>query len=235
MILLLLIISVLGFAGANIFGKKLWHKVFVLLFGLGFIASLCLLVLNDHQHFGMDKVVKTKTTNLVSSADSQAGPEMLLYQPLGDGTEKIYLYKTDRDKKIQKTGTDNVKNDVKKNADQAQLAENVTVWSYEKDWAKLLFGIADNDQQFDHQENTFSLPQEWLVLSVDQAKNLGNYLKEHQQEIQNQAKQYVAEKVTALMMENPTLSAAEQKQAAEKFGQEFQQQFIQKVIDGNLK
>ncbi len=41
---------------------------------------------------------------------------MLLYQPLGDGSEKVYLYNTPDKKKLQKTGTENVTNTVQKDA-----------------------------------------------------------------------------------------------------------------------
>lgn len=236
MIIFCLLISVLGFAATNVFGTKMWHKLFTLIFGVIFIVSTCFIVLNDKDHFGMKKVVKDQKIELVSSADSKTGPSMLLYQPLGtSGEEKVYLYKTTDKDKLQKTGTDQVKNTVTKTADKASLTQKTTSWTYDKDWAKLLFGIADNDNQFDHQQNDFNLPKEWFVLSVDQAKNLGTYMKEHQADIQTQAKAYVTEKMTALLTANPTLSAAEQKQATEKFGQEFQQQLIQKIVDGTIK
>jgi len=235
MIIACLIISVLGLAIASVFGKKLWHKLLMILFVIAFIASLYLIVLNDKNHFGMTKTETSKTTVLVSSADSQSGPAMLLYQPLGDGKEKVYIYKTTKSDKLQKTDTENITNKVNKDSQKAQLSAKTTAWTYKKNWAKWMFGIAGNDRQFDHQVNTFKLPKEWLVVSVDQAKHLGTYLKEHQADIQVQAKQYVTEKVTALMMENPSLSPAEQKQAADKFSQEFQQQLIQKIIDGSVK
>ena len=46
---------------------------------------------------------------------------MLLYQPLGDGTEKIYLYRTDESqKKPKQTRMDHVTNHVVEDAKSAQ-------------------------------------------------------------------------------------------------------------------
>ncbi|MDU1428771.1 MAG: DUF4811 domain-containing protein, partial [Enterococcus faecalis] len=94
MIIFLLILCVLGFAYTNVFGRKVWHKCCMVIFGLGFLASLSLIVLNDKDHFGMTEVTQDKTFELKSSSSSKDGPNMLLYQPLGDGSEKVYLYNT---------------------------------------------------------------------------------------------------------------------------------------------
>ena len=51
MIIFLLILCVLGFAYTNVFGRKVWHKFCMVIFGLGFLASLSLIVLNDKDHF----------------------------------------------------------------------------------------------------------------------------------------------------------------------------------------
>lgn len=101
MIIFVLIISLVAFALMNIFAKKAWQTIVSLLFGLVFVASLGLIVANLSNHFGMEKVTETKTTNIVSSADSDSA-NMLLYQALGDGTEKVYLYRTSEDQKKPK-------------------------------------------------------------------------------------------------------------------------------------
>ncbi len=78
----------------------------------------------------MEKETTAKTTPLVSSADNE-NFDLLLYQPLGDGTEKIYLYKTDADQEEPKqTGTDKVTNVVETGADSAQLETKTTRWVY---------------------------------------------------------------------------------------------------------
>ena len=113
MIIFLLILCVLGFAYTNVFGRKVWHKFCMVIFGLGFLASLSLIVLNDKDHFGMTEVTQDKTFELKSSSSSKDGPNMLLYQPLGDGSEK-FIYITHQIKETTKTGTENVTNTVQK-------------------------------------------------------------------------------------------------------------------------
>lgn len=141
MIIFLLILCVLGFAYTNVFGRKVWHKCCMVIFGLGFLASLSLIVLNDKDHFGMTEVTQDKTFELKSSSSSKDGPNMLLYQPLGDGSEKVYLYNTPDKKKLQKTGTENVTNTVQKDAQKATLVQKTTKWSYQESWAKTLTEI----------------------------------------------------------------------------------------------
>ena len=93
MIIGVLIVSLLAFALTNVFAKKTWQTFLSLIFGLIFVASLSLIVANLSNHFGMEKVTETKTEKIVSSADSQ-GADMLLYKALGNGKEKVYLYRT---------------------------------------------------------------------------------------------------------------------------------------------
>ncbi|XUB36608.1 hypothetical protein IGI41_001605 [Enterococcus sp. DIV0876] len=178
MILVLIVLSVLGFALLNVFAKKTWQTVLSLVLGAVFIASLVALMANLTYHFGMEKEVASKTTALVSSGDSD-NFDLLLYQPLGDGTEKVYLYKTDAAQDEPKqTGTDKVTNVVETGADKAQLTTDTTRWVYQSDFYRFLFGIADNDGEFIERTNTFSVPDAWEVLSVDQAKKLAALAKE---------------------------------------------------------
>ena len=139
-------------------------------FGLGFLASLSLIVLNDKDHFGMTEVTQDKTFELKSSSSSKDGPNMLLYQPLGDGSEKVYLYNTP-DKRNYKNRNGKRHKHGSKRCSKSHISPKTTKWSYQESWAKTLFGLADNDNQFAKQENTFNVASDWLVLSADQAKN----------------------------------------------------------------
>lgn len=159
----------------------------------------------------MEKETTAKTTPLVSSADNE-NFDLLLYQPLGDGTEKIYLYKTDADQEEPKqTGTDKVTNVVETGADSAQLETKTTRWVYKSDLSRLLFGIADNDGQYVSRTNTFSLPDSWEVLSVDQAKKLASLAKEQADIMKTQGQAYVQENMQAALMADPTMDEAAQK------------------------
>ena len=91
MMLVIVVISVIAFALLNVFAKNKVQTVISLLFGLVFVLSLTAMMANLSAHFGMEKTTTTTTQPLVSSSDNDQLP-MLLYQPLGDGTEKIYLY-----------------------------------------------------------------------------------------------------------------------------------------------
>ena len=101
MMLVIVVISVIAFALLNVFAKNKVQTVISLLFGLVFVLSLTAMMANLSAHFGMEKTTTTTTQPLVSSSDNDQLP-MLLYQPLGDGTEKIYLYRTDESQKKPK-------------------------------------------------------------------------------------------------------------------------------------
>ncbi|EOT45559.1 MULTISPECIES: DUF4811 domain-containing protein [Enterococcus] len=234
MILVILVISALLFAGSFIFAKSVIQNIIATILGVIFIGSLVLVTLNYSNHFGMEKVtVETKNSGqpLYSSINSD-GVDVLMYQPLGDGSEKVYLYNTKKDQKEPaKTGTDHVTNTVKKaEDDQAKLVQNKTYWEYKSDWARLLFGIADNDHELVEEHNTFYLPETWTELTVDQAKAFGELMTKQKDQLAKDGKTYVTEQVMAAMKKNPKLSAAEQKAVTEKATAEFQAQAIQKAL-----
>ena len=140
MIVITLIISTLALFFASIFGQKMWRPILMTIFGLTFIASLFFIVQNDHNHYGMKTVTETKTQTLVSSADAK-GMSMLLYHPLGNGTEKVYLYRTDiHQSKPKATQTEKTTNSVQKNADKAALVTTTKYRVYKNDMAKFWFG-----------------------------------------------------------------------------------------------
>lgn len=230
MILICLVIGVLGFAGLNVFGKTLFHKLLMCLFAVVFIVSGIFVVLNDHNEFGMEKTVEKKQIDLVSSGDKEMLP-ILLYQPLGDGKEKVYLYRTSDSEELKKTGTDQVTNQVVQSKDDASFTQETTYWVYENNFYKLLFGIADNDHKYANQSNTFSLPDTWQVLSADEAKALGEYMNANKEELSKKAAAYVQEKLAALLTTSPTLSEKEQQEAVQAFTAEFQQQAIKEFLD----
>lgn len=85
-------------------------------------------------------------------------------------------------------------NVVETGADSAQLETKTTRWVYKSDLSRFLFGIADNDGQYVSRTNTFSLPDSWEVLSVDQAKKLASLAKEQADTMKTQGQAYVQEK-----------------------------------------
>lgn len=230
MILLIVILSVAAFAIINVFAKNALQTFCSLIFGAIFVISTGFMMANLTYHFGMEKVTKTTTTALVSSGDSDSA-DILLYQPLGNGSEKVYLYKTDsKQKKPKQTGTDSVKNSVVTGAETAQKVTKTTTWVYKSDAYKLLFNIADNNHQYVKRSNTFEIPDSWVQLSVAQAKKLAQLVADNKAQMTTDAKAYVQEKMTAALTADPTMDAAAQKAASEKFAAEFQQQAFAKLV-----
>ncbi|EPH95719.1 hypothetical protein D920_02246 [Enterococcus faecalis 13-SD-W-01] len=230
MIILVLILSVLLFAFLNVFAKKTWQTFVSFIFGAIFVASLGLLVANISNHFGMEKVTETKTADLVSSADSDAN--MLLYQPLGDGSEKVYLYKTKEDqKKPTATGTDSVTNKVVETSDKAQKETKTTYWVYKNDMYKFWFGLAGNDHEYDKKVNTFKLPEDWVVLSTDQAKELAKLAEKNKPAMEEEAKSYIQQEMMKKMAENPKMSKEEQAALTKELAAQYQKQAFAKMVE----
>lgn len=230
MIFVVTIISVLAFALTNIFAKKTWQTILSVVFAVIFLISLGFITANDHYHYGMKKVTETTTQTLSSTADNKA-MKMLLYQPLGNGKEKIYLYKTNESQKKPKpTGTDHVSNTVKKNQAKSQLQTAKTYWVYKNDMIKFWFGLSSKNHQLIKEKNTFDVQKDWLVLSTDQAKKLAELVQENKTTMQTDAKSFVQEKVKAAMMQNPSMDQTAQQNVIQQATAEYQQQAMKKLI-----
>lgn len=230
MIFVVTVISVLAFALTNIFAKKTWQTVLSIIFAGIFLISLALITANDHYHYGMKKVTETTTQTLLSTADNK-DMNMLLYQPLGDGTEKIYLYKTnDSQKKPKTTGADHVSNIIKTSQKKSQLKTEKTYWVYKNDTTKFWFGLSSKNHQLVKERNTFDVQNEWFVLSTTQAKKLAKLAQENKSTMQNDAKLFVQEKVKTAMMQNPTMDQTTQQKIIQEATSEYQHQVMAKLI-----
>ncbi|AYW46008.1 DUF4811 domain-containing protein [Tetragenococcus koreensis] len=166
MIFVILILSAAATAFLFVLGQKNWLRRLSFVFAAIFLVSIVLIVANFNQHFGMEQENRTQTVNLVSSVDDQ-NVEALLYKPLGDGTEKTYLYATENMEKPKSAGSDHVKNHIDQHADQAQLTLTKTEWVYKNGFYRFLFGLSGNNHEFIKQENQFKLPPDWEVLSTE--------------------------------------------------------------------
>ncbi|KRL61004.1 DUF4811 domain-containing protein [Latilactobacillus fuchuensis] len=230
MIIITLILCTLGLFLASVFSNGLSRGVLMTVFGLGFIASIFFIVQNDYNHFGMKTVTETKTTSLVSTADSQ-GPSMLLYHPLGNGTEKVYLYRTDiHQSKPKTTQTTKTTNTVKVVRTSPKLVTTTKYRVYKNGQAKFWFGLAGNDHQFVSRHNQFDIGQNWLTLSDVQAKKLAKTLKNQQASLKTAATAYAQKAVLAAMQQTPTMTTAQQQAVAKKAAQQYQRQVIAKAV-----
>ena len=230
MIIAVLIISLIAFAATNVFAKKSWQTFLSLIFGLIFVVSLSLIVANVSNHFGMKKVTETKTTKIVSSVKSD-NVNMLLYKALGDGTEKVYLYRTDeKQKKPKATGTDNETNKVEQTSGEAEKVSKTTYWEYKSDMYKFWFNLADNNHEYDKRVNTFKIPADWIELTTDQAEKLAKGAKQQQSTMANDAKTYVQEGIVKAMTENPAMSQKEQAKLTKDLAADYQKQVLAKLV-----
>lgn len=230
MIIFVLIASVIAFALTNVFAKKLWQTLLSLVFGLLFVLSLGLIVGNITNHFGMEEVTETKTTPLVSSAD-QSDVNMLLYQSLGDGTEKVYLYRTDdKQKEPKATGTKNETNKVEQTDGKAEKVSQTTYWVYKNDQYKFWFNLADNNHEYERRVNTFKLPADWIELSTDQASELAKRVEEQKSTMEADAQKFVKEGLMKAMAQNPTMSQEEQQQVSKDLATTYQKQALAKLV-----
>lgn len=166
MIFVILILSAVAMAFLFILSQKTWKRAFSFVFAIFFLLSIGLIVANFNQHFGMKQVAHSQTVDLVSSV-GQEDTDALLYKPLGDGTEKIYLYKTEDMEKPKSAGSQQVENHVSQDAEQAQLTTKRTEWVYKNNFYRLLFGLSGNNHEFIKQENQFELPSDWEILSTE--------------------------------------------------------------------
>jgi hypothetical protein len=200
------------------------------------VASMVLMVKNDREHFGMHRVSQTKNYSLVSTASS-ANTSMLLYKAIGTaGKEKTYLYKTtEQPKKIQHTDPDPGKSQVKvvqqNGTAAAKLKVVTTRWQYRNQTAKFWFGIAANDHKLIKRKYTFSVGNNWFVLSTSQAQALQKQLKQNQAKLQAAAKVYVASQVKAKLAasERQLLSQQTAKTAAAAYQQQALAQAVQQI------
>ena len=154
MLLIILVLSVVLFAISNVFAENKWQTGLSFVLGFIFIVSLSLVTLSVTHHVGMKQEVITKKTELQSSV-SQSQIPILLYQGLGNGTEKVYLYRTEKQQKKPKaTSTEKVKNVVKTiDGTNAYLTNKKKQWVYKNSFYQFLFNIADNNHEYIEQTN----------------------------------------------------------------------------------
>ncbi|GAB6092874.1 DUF4811 domain-containing protein [Furfurilactobacillus curtus] len=175
-----------------------------------FMGMIGLLIANDNYHFGLKKVSTTSTQTLVSSTPNQhAGqPNILLYQPLGNGQEKIYLYRTNASQtKPQATPSQHTTVKVRaiSATSNATLMTKTTRWRYQNGWTQMLFGLSGEGGQLVSRQDVFQVPNSWLTLSTSQAKQLAKLMKDPAKQDALQA--IVAQKMAAALKRQPQISA----------------------------
>ncbi|CAI2566933.1 hypothetical protein AKUA2003_02700 [Apilactobacillus kunkeei] len=221
--------------------NKVLHVSTSIVFAVLFILSTFFITINFHNHYGMHKVSHETSTKLVSSADK--GMDMLLYQPIGtSGKDKVVIYRTDeKATKPSHTGTNKVTNEIiTTNDSKAKFVTKTVKYEYNSSSNRLWFGLAQKPTRV-RTYNYFYVPKSWMVLTVNQAKQLPTIIKEisgsntaAQSQMKMAAEQYVQVQVKAAMMKNPKMTSAQQKalikKATAEFTQKDQAEALQKMM-----
>ncbi|MFC6322730.1 DUF4811 domain-containing protein [Companilactobacillus baiquanensis] len=201
-----------------------------------FLISIVLLVANENNHLGMEKVTRSQTEQIQTV---NKGSNLLLYKKLGTkNKENVYVYRTPEtadNKKPQTTKVNlHVKNKVKVgNYDSSTLTQKTTRWEYKNDFYSFLFGISDNNKEFIKQTNTFKVGKDWLVLTTDQAKELAkkSKSKSFKAQMKTEGATFVKAAVMKAMQENPTMDSAQQKKVQEQATKAFKAQAMEKLVE----
>lgn len=189
-----------------------------------YVASFILLVFSltaitaaDSWHWGMKQETKTTTQTIkpVSSL-KQMDMNMLIEQKLGTKNEKIVVYKLSDKGKTKHTQIDvNTTNKYKHiKAGDAKLVTKTKQYVYKNNFFKLLFAGLGGKSVYKSRTNTFELPDNYVVLTSKQAKDLQKQAKtSKKQQAAQKAKmaQVVKQQMMAAMQKNPTMSPAQQK------------------------
>lgn len=219
MVIIALIIATLGLFWAVVLlnGHQL-RRWLIGGFLILFLGMIGLLIANDNFQYGMVKTHQRTTSTLVSSIPNQPAsvPNVLLYQPLGNGTEKVYLYRTNTSQaKPQAVPTKHVSSKLKMaTSDQATLTVTTSRWQYRNDWQHALFAFSGEQNRVAHRDYTFRLPQTWLSLSTTEAKQLAKIMKSP---VRQQAiKTKVTEQVAKAVKQDPKMSASQRSALIQK-------------------
>lgn len=222
LVFLLLIFVVLFF----LFMVLPWGKYHFVSAGLFLIlTTLCggALIANDTYHVGMKVQKTTMIKPLVSSVDGQM--PILLYQPLGNGQEKIYLYKTStKQKKPKAIKTKDMSAKVNTTTAKSQVVITEQRYVYQNGLSKLLFGLLGNNNELKHRNYTFKVGSDWSVLSVKQAQKLGKAMAN--KNTQQQLQQAIGQALQNALQKNPNLSKEQQ----QVISQQATHDFINKLV-----
>lgn len=233
MLIFLLIVGVLLFATVTIGMNRSKVKYSLVATSLVFIlGALTLLTINDVSYWGM-KATSTIVDKPLSSAADLQGTSSVLYKPLGNGKEKIFIYKTtDKQKKVTTTKADvTTTNKVVRSASVAHpiLETRTYRYVYKNSFYKFLFAGIHGNHRYIKQTNTFKVPTSWVVLSTQQVDALEKQAKKTAQKTKAQLQQVVTQQVAQAKAQDPDMTAAAQKALTQKIQKQVEAQVAQQV------
>lgn len=219
MALWIFLISMILFTIASIFliNKKILRYSLSTIFLVLSLSCSLILMLNDTEHLGMEKHYVYNSYN-IESLTKKNNINLTLYQPLGNGQEKIFIYKDkEHPNKNLKTKVDyNVTTKIYHlNNQKPQLIIKKTVYKYKnKFWKFMLYGM-NLTHQVHHYTYIFKLPSNWLVISTYQLNNLKkkqiifeNIMK---QRLQNELPILIKQKLSQSLSKNPNLTSKQKR------------------------
>ncbi|BDZ31760.1 DUF4811 domain-containing protein [Lactiplantibacillus sp. WILCCON 0030] len=168
MIIILLILATLIFAGVMIFSPNSVQRT-IWVTGSFIVIAGCLiaLVLNDNYHWGMRAVSETQTQTLIPLQSKQRA---LGSRRLGTGHERVLIYRTAQlPTKIQKTTTHATTTHVT-TGKVAEVQTTTKRWQYRNHLARILFNLGKDQQQFASRHYTFKLPATWHIVTLSTTK-----------------------------------------------------------------
>ncbi|MBU3851205.1 MAG: DUF4811 domain-containing protein [Candidatus Paralactobacillus gallistercoris] len=246
MALWILAISAVLFLVAFIGIKKpvLQYSISGILLAISIIMS-CFLMTNDNNHLGM-KLVSQTSTEQIASVSGNKQLNLLLYKQLGNGNERIYIYRHRNGKKTLTTPANvNTTNKVVQNNNikQPELVTNVKHYTYKNDFWRVMFSGLSLDKEVAERTNTFKVPSNWLVLSTDQLKQLKAQMpvlkQQVQQEVQKQLPGLVKSQMATQLKQHPHMNKQQvaqlEKQITQQQAQALAQKLMQNAIQQTLK
>lgn len=218
MALALIIISALLFIVSYVVMQRgLWRVILYVVSFLLLVGSLVAITAADSWHWGMKQETKT-TTKLIKPVSSmkQMDTNMLIEQKLGTKKEKIVVYKLTTKGKVKHTQADMHTTNKYKHikSGEAKMVTKTKQYVYKNNFFKTLFAGLGDGSVYKSRTNTFELPDNYIVLTSQQAKDLQKQAKTSKKQQAAQKAQMatvVKQQMMAAMQKNPTMSPAQQK------------------------
>lgn len=228
MSIIILILATICFFYFTVLPTVKHHMVYAVISFLIMVFSTGAIVANDTYHWGMD-VQKTTKVRPLTSAVPQL--DVLLYQPLGTGSEKVYLYHEHAsEKKMKATKTEDSSAKYSSNAKNARLVITEERYVYKNKAAKFFFSILDNNNRLKHRTYDFQLTSDWYVLSTKQAKALQKLMQKNKAQLQASISQEIQQELATEMAKDPTMSTSKREQLLKEIQTNATKKLVQEMI-----
>lgn len=168
MIILILVILVLVFSEIAIFTPAgTGRNLGVIIVGFALIALIGLTMSNDLNHVGMHQQASTTTVRLKSLTAS--GPATIAEQPLGNGTEKIVVYRL-ANNAVKRTPVAHTTTTIDRRGSRSKVTLTTKKWRFNNALYRWLFNLTSEEGQVASRKYNFVIPTTWRVISASKLK-----------------------------------------------------------------